>query len=139
MADLIEKLYQLISEGSTGSLVEIAAGRDGFFEFLKRNPKMVRMMTWLNLEGSGPFPAPDDLHRKVVGVICRMMEEGKLRSDLDPSVLPVLFMSICVHWFAAKWKLRAWFESSVGEEELDRRYIEGALDIILRGILPEHG
>jgi len=139
MADLIEKLYQTLSKKSAGSLVDIVAGRDGFFEFLKRNPGMVRMMTWLNLEGSGPAPGPKDLQRKVIGVIVRMMEEGRLRSDLDPAVLPIFFMSICTHWFAAKWDFREWFDSSLGEEELDRRYIEGAMDIILKGILPDEG
>jgi len=147
MADLIEKLYETLSKKSAGSLVDIVAGRDGFFEFLKRNPGMVRMMTWLNLEGSGPAPGPKDLQRpgpkdlqrKVIGVIVRMMEEGRLRSDLDPAVLPIFFMSICTHWFAAKWDFREWFDSSLGEEELDRRYIEGAMDIILKGILPDEG
>ena len=139
MVDLIEKLYKVISQESTGSLVDIVAGREGFFEFLKRKPGMVRMMTWLNLEGSGPAPGPKDLQQKVIGVIIRMMEEGRLRADLDPAVLPILFMSISTHWFAAKWDFREWFDSSIGEEELDRRYIEGAMDIIMRGILPDEG
>jgi TetR/AcrR family transcriptional regulator len=136
MAALIDKLNSVISEQSTGSLMEIAAGPDGFFQFLRRHPRMVRMMTWLNLEGSGPAPAPEDLHAEVVDTISSMVTDGKLRSDLDPAVLPVLYMSVCFHWFAAKWKFRSWFDPSLSDDELDRRFIDGALDIILKGILP---
>ena len=109
------------------------------FQFLSRNPRMIRMMTWLNLEGSGPAPAPEDLHDSVVETISRMVADGKLRREVDPAVLPVLYMSICFQWFAAKWKYRSWFGRSMSDEELDRRYIRGALDIIMNGILPSDG
>jgi TetR/AcrR family transcriptional regulator len=137
MAGLLEKLGSVVSEQSTGSLVEIAAGADGFFQFLRRNPGTVRMMNWLDLEGGGPAPEPEDLHIGIVEAIRRMVEDGKLRPGVDPAVLPVLYMCLSIHWFAAKWKFGPWFEPELSEEELDRRYIEGAIDIILNGILPD--
>jgi TetR/AcrR family transcriptional regulator len=135
---ILERFYSIVSSGDMGSLADFARGEEGLFHFLGRNPGVVRMMNWLDLEGGFETGFPDPCSRdRVLERIREMAEKGVIRADIDPVVLPIVYMSICVNWFSARWKYLDWFGGEKDPESIDRRFISGAIDILLRGMTPD--
>jgi TetR/AcrR family transcriptional regulator len=135
---IMERFYQIIAKGDISTLEDFAVGEEGFFHFLRRNPGLVRMMNRLDLEGGfdSGFPDPGNRDR----VIARMKElvaDGVFRSDIDPVVLPIVYMSICVNWFSSRWKYLDWFGDETDSSQIDNRFIKGAIDILKRGTVPD--
>lgn len=134
---IMERFYRIVSSGDMSSLEDFAVGEEGFFHFLRNNPGLVRMMNWLDLEGGfeSGFPDPETRDR-VLERIRAMTAGGVFRSDIDPVVLPIVYMSICVNWFSARWKYADWFADEKDQDSIDRRFIRGAIDILKRGMVP---
>lgn len=135
---IMERFYQIVARGDISTLEDFAVGEEGFFHFLKNNPGLVRMMNWLNLEDEADpgFPNPDT-RRRVTARIRELVDAGVFRSDVDPVVLPIVYMSICVNWFSSRWKYMSWFEDETDPGDVDRRFIQGAIDILKRGTVPD--
>lgn len=134
---IIERFYRIVSSGDITSLEDFAVGEEGFFHFLGKNPGLVRMMNWLDLEGGFESGFPDPETRdKVLSRIRALADKGVIRSDIDPVVLPIVYMSICVNWFSARWKYADWFSGESDQKSIDRRFIRGAIDILKRGMVP---
>lgn len=135
---ILERFYSIVSSGDMRSLADFAQGEEGLFHFLGRNPGVVRMMNWLDLEGGFETGFPDPCSRDAVLAKMReMAERGVMRADIDTVVLPIVYMSICVNWFSARWKYLDWFGGEKDQESIDRRFIKGAIDILLRGMAPD--
>jgi len=135
---ILERFYSIVASGDMRSLADFAEGEEGLFHFLGRNPGVVRMMNWLDLEGGFGQGFPDPCARdEVLARIREMVDRGVIRADIDPVVLPIVYMSICVNWFSARWKYLDWFAGERDEESIDRRFIRGAIDILLRGMTPD--
>ncbi len=135
---ILERFYSIVSSGDMRSLADFAQGEEGLFFFLARNPGVVRMMNWLDLEGGFAKGFPDPCSRDaVLERIREMVDRGVIRADIDPVVLPIVYMSICVNWFSSRWKYLDWFRDEKDQESIDRRFIRGAIDILLRGMTPD--
>jgi TetR/AcrR family transcriptional regulator len=135
---ILERFYSIVSSGDMRSLADFAQGEEGFFHFLGRNPGVVRMMNWLDLEGGFETGFPDPCSRDAVLARMReMVDRGVIRADIDTVVLPIVYMSICVNWFSSRWKYLDWFREEKDQESIDRRFIRGAIDILLRGMTPD--
>lgn len=135
---ILERFYSIVASGDMKSLADFAQGEEGLFHFLGRNPGVVRMMNWLDLEGGFGKGFPDPCSRDaVLSRMREMVERGVIRADIDPVVLPIVYMSICVNWFSSRWKYLDWFGDEQDQESIDRRFIRGAIDILLRGMTPD--
>ncbi len=135
---LVEKFFDVAAGGGAGLLEDFAGGEEGFFYFLQRNPGLVRMLDWLNLEGGAGMGLPDPEQRKaILDRMRELVKKGVFRANVDPVVLPILYMSICTGWFSSRRRYADWFGPGVTCEEMDDRFIGAAMDIIMRGALPD--
>ncbi len=134
---IFERLDEALSSEDTGRLIDLISGEDGLFGFLRGNPGFVRMESWLNLEREFEPGCPEDaLRARVLDRIARHQREGRLRGDVDPRVVPVVFISVLLHWFTARWSLSRWIDPELPEDRLDQIFIRGAIDILLGGLIP---
>jgi TetR/AcrR family transcriptional regulator len=132
---LLERFYDTLASRDMESLEELTRGESGFFYFLRDHPELVRMMAWLNLEGGLDMDFPDPEARgRIIDRIRELQERGSIRSDLDPVVLPILYMLVCFGWFGSRWKYRKWFPEGLSDAQLDSRFIGAAMDIIWNGM-----
>ncbi len=137
---LLERFYDTLASEDLDSLDELARGEKGFFYFLRDRPELIRMMSWLNLEGGLDHDFPDSESRtKVIERIREMQTSGRIRPDVDPVVLPIVYMLICFGWFGSRWKYRRWFPEGLSDADLDARFIQSAMEIIWNGITPDEG
>jgi TetR/AcrR family transcriptional regulator len=135
---LIEKFYETLSAKDPESLLDLAQGENGFFEFLRRNPRLVRLFSWLNLEREFDPDYPDEeIRKRVLDQIRELQRDGLVRGDIEAGFIPILFMSLMMHWFSARWSLVRWLGTDVNDAELDQKFIRGMMDILLRGIRPD--
>ncbi len=135
---VLEKFYDTISCNDPEKLVELVVGRNGFFDFLRNNPRIVRLFSWLNLEKDfEPEYPEDEIRTRVIERVRELQTEGRIRSDIEPGLVPIVFVSLMMNWFAAKWSLVRWLGTGIPEEGLDDAFIAGAVDILLKGILPD--
>jgi TetR/AcrR family transcriptional regulator len=133
---IIEKLYDTISGDDPETLTELVTGRDGFFEFFRNNSRLVRLFSWLNLEQEFDIVYPEEsIRRKVLDRIGELQKQGWLRSEIEPGLIPVVFLSVMMHWFSARRYLAPWMDGETGGRSLDDRFIEGAMDILMHGLV----
>lgn len=136
-SELLERFHESLAEQDLESLDSLARGEEGLFAFLGRHSELIRMMSWLNLEGGLDSDFPDrKARKKVMARIRELQEHGVLRSDLDSVVLPILYIIACFGWFSSRWKYSRWFPEEATEDEKDSRFIGSVMDIILNGIRP---
>lgn len=135
---VLEKFYDTISCSDPEELVELVVGRNGFFDFLRNNPRMVRLFSWLNLERDfDPEYPEDEIRTRVIDRVRELQAEGRIRPEIEPGLVPIVFVSLMMNWFAAKWSLVRWLGTGIPEEDLDDAFIVGAVDILLKGIQPD--
>jgi len=135
---LLERFYETLASQDMDSLDELTRGEEGFFYFLREHPELIRMMSWLNLEGGLDMDFPDPEARgKITDRIRELQEKRRIRPDVDPVVLPILYMLVCFGWFESRWKYRRWFPEGLSDRELDARFIQSAMEIIWNGITPD--
>jgi AcrR family transcriptional regulator len=138
---LLERFHDSLAEQDLESLDGLARGEEGLFAFLGRHPELIRMMSWLNLEGGLDRDFPDRTGReRVISRIRQLQEKGVIRSDVDPVALPILYIIACFGWYGSRWKYSRWFSDDAAgndsPEGIDRRFIGSVMDIILNGIAP---
>ena len=135
---LLETFYDTIPDGDPDNFVELLTGRNGFVELLRNNPRMVRLFSWLNLEQEfEPEYPEDEIKRKTLERIRELQRDGFVRSDIEPGIIPIIFLSVVMHWFSARWSLAGWMGTGTPEEDIDDAYLGVAIDILLRGIEPD--
>lgn len=135
---LLETFYDTIADGNPDNFVELLTGRNGFVELLRKNPRMVRLFSWLNLEQEfEPEYPEDEIKEKTLERIRELQRDGCIRPDIEPGIIPIIFLSVVMHWFSARWSLVRWMGSGIPEEDIDDAYLGVAIDILLRGIEPD--
>jgi len=135
---LLEKFYETISANDPETLLELVIGENGFFEFLRDHPRLVRLFSWLDLEREFDPEYPDETLRiRVLERIRDLQRDGLIRSDLEAGVVPILFMSLMMHWFSSRWSLARWLGADSDDAALDRRFLDGMTAVLLRGIQPD--
>jgi TetR/AcrR family transcriptional regulator len=109
-----------------------------YFDFLRRNPQIVRILAWMFLEQDQKECL--DLDRELIAKGVEKTREsqqlGVVRGDIDPRFIVFVFIGLCQNWFQDK----VHFQESFGTEgisgDLDTNYLETILKIFFEGVLP---
>ncbi|MEM9290986.1 MAG: TetR family transcriptional regulator [Acidobacteriota bacterium] len=108
-----------------------------YFHFLKANPSLVRMVTWMYLEEDEECI---DMNRAVLEggteAIRQGQEIGQIRDDVDPRFLLFVFLAIAEHWFQFRNTVCSHLEIDGSPEERDQTYFETMTKIFFEGVLP---
>ncbi len=112
-----------------------------YFDFLRRNPQIVRILAWMFLEQDiiGCKECLDidrQLIHQGVQKIGETQDLGQLRADIDPRFILFTFIGLCQHWFQDKGHFVESFGIEGLEDDLDEAYLGAMLKIFFEGILP---
>ncbi len=109
-----------------------------YFNFLKRNPEIVRILAWMFVEQDQRECLDIDRELITAGVekIRQAQEKGQLRADVDPRFFLFTFIGLCQHWFQDKNHFIASFGTDGLPEDLDDAYMGAIIKIFFEGILP---
>lgn len=109
-----------------------------YFDFLKRNPQIVRVLAWMFLEQD--VDECMDVDRELVQMGIEKIRDtqnlGQLRSDIDPRFILFAFIGLCQHWFQDKGHFLESFGAEGLEEDLDNAYLSAMIEIFFNGVLP---
>ncbi len=109
---------------------------DTLFDFLRDNPRFVRLSLWIDLEKDKRLAdlAYPELVSTGIERIRALQEAGTLRADIEPPQLIAAMVSLCAHWFRARAEFSAL--STEGEvESWDESYRNTILKILREGVL----
>lgn len=109
-----------------------------YFDFLRRNPQIVRILAWMFLEQDQDdcFEMDRELVRQGVEKVHDAQAAGQLRSDIDPRFIVFIFLGLCQHWFQDKDHFREKFGTEGLSDDLDEAYLSAMIKIFFEGILP---
>jgi TetR/AcrR family transcriptional regulator len=109
-----------------------------YFDFLRRNPQIVRVLAWMFLEQDQKECMDIDRELIAQGVekIRAAQELGQLRKDIDPRFIVFVFIGLCQHWFQDKGHFMESFGTQGLGEDLDEAYLGTIIKIFFEGILP---
>lgn len=132
---LLEKFYETISDDDPDMMMELVTGRRGLFEFFRNNPGLVRLFSWLNVQRDFEPEYPDaEMRERVLERIAELQRKGSIRPEIDPGLIPVVFLSLTMNWFASRWLYAGWFGNSVPPDDVDDAFMGGVMDILVKGI-----
>jgi len=125
-----KKLIQ--SGGSEPALLR--ASMASYFGFLARNPDILRLVAWLELDGPVEFVAEiRDLHAQGVAVLEAGQAAGVLRPDIPARFILTAFIGLVRNWFQER--------NLVGDESdpervtaLDANYLEAVWTVFSEGL-----
>ena len=100
-----------------------------FFNHLKENKKIVKIMTWMFLEPDSELVLEQDRERfgDEIENVKVMQKAGLLRSDIDPRFILFTISSLAFHWFQTPAHE---FEQIYGTDGLPENLDEAYLDVI---------
>jgi TetR/AcrR family transcriptional regulator len=109
-----------------------------YFDFLRRNPEIVRILAWMFLEQDRDecFEKDRELIRLGVEKVRETQAAGQLRTDIDPRFFVFIFIGLCQHWFQEKRHFVDSFGIEGLPENLDEAYLSAMSKIFFEGILP---
>ena len=109
-----------------------------YFDFLRRNPQIVRVLAWMFLEQDQKDCMDIDRELIAQGVekIRATQALGQLRKDIDPRFIVFVFIGLCQHWFQDKVHFMESFGTQGLGEDLDEAYLGTIIKIFFEGILP---
>lgn len=103
-----------------------------YFEFLRHNPRVVRLFTWTHLEGDTSCSHMDaELVELGAERIRQAQEAGLLRNDVNPTHVVTIFIHACTQWFETREHHREW--AGIGTDE---QYLDDFLKIFMDGLAP---
>ncbi len=109
-----------------------------YFDFLRRNPQIVRILAWVFLERD--IRECMDIDRELIEMGVEKIREtqalGQLRADIDPRFILFTFIGLCQHWFQDKEHFIESFGTEGLGEDLDEAYLGAMIKIFFEGILP---
>lgn len=107
--------------------------RDGvvkYFEYLRGNPKVVRLLAWSHLEGDESCGEMDaELVRLGAERVRQAQEAGIFRNDVNPTHVVCTFVHVCTHWFEARSHHAQW--PGIGSDD---EFRDDFLKIFMRGL-----
>jgi TetR/AcrR family transcriptional regulator len=103
-----------------------------YFEFLRDNPRVVRLFAWTHLEGDTSCSEMDG-HLVGLGAerVRQAQEAGLLRDDVNPTHVVTMFISLCTEWFQARNHHRNW--PGMGNDD---EFLQDFLKVFMEGLLP---
>ncbi len=109
-----------------------------YFDFLRQNPQIVRILAWMFLERDQDDCL--DIDRRLiehgVAMMHQAQDEGQLRADIDARFILFVFIGLCQHWFQDKGHFINDFGIEGLPGDLDEAYREAIVKILFEGILP---
>jgi TetR/AcrR family transcriptional regulator len=132
---------QLAMMRSPASAELVRTSFEAFFEYMRGNPELVRILAWVFLEGEdeeGCVPLDKRLMTEGAAKFREGQEAGILRKGLDPRLVLFVFVGLVQHWFQDKAHFRRSFDIP-DSADLDQAYRQAALDIFLRGVSANPG
>lgn len=107
----------------------------GYFRFLQENPQVVRLFTWMHLEGDSTC---NEMDAELVALGARRVREaqeaGLLRADVNPTHVVTVFIHACSQWFEVRPQHRNW--EGIGSDD---EYLDDFLKIFMDGLAPRAG
>ena len=123
-------------QGAPASAELVRTSFGAFFQYLRDNPELVRILAWVFLEGQDE-KAYAPLDKRLMTAAAEKFREGQeagtIRKDLDPRFVLFVFVGLVQHWFQDQAHFRRSFDIPEGHD-LDQAYRQAALDIFLRGV-----
>ena len=112
-----------------------------YFDFLRRNPQIVRVLAWMFLEQDQQECLDIDRQLIEMGVakIREAQADGQLRDDIDPRFILFVFIGLCQNWFQDKGHFLVSFGTDGLPEQLDEAYLGAVIKIFFEGLLPRTG
>jgi TetR/AcrR family transcriptional regulator len=120
-------------EGASGPDSELLRkGVVRYFRFLQENPQVVRLFTWMHLEGDVTCNEMDaELVRLGAGRVREAQEAGLLRSDVNPTHVVTVFIHACSQWFEVRPQHKNW--EGIGSDD---EFLDDFLKIFMDGLAP---
>lgn len=112
----------------------VRQGMKNYFEWARKNPELMRLGAWLLLEGQDPrWPKEAQLDAELVRRVVAAQDAGQLRA-VEPLFLITVIGILMNGWavFQAQHGLRL----GDGREELDARFVDFTVDLLLQGARP---
>lgn len=109
-----------------------------YFNFLRRNPEIVRILAWMFIEQDQRECLDIDRELISAGVekIRQAQKKGQLRDDVDPRFILFTFIGLCQHWFQDKNHFITSFGTEGLPMDLDDTYMGAIIKIFFEGVLP---
>lgn len=109
-----------------------------YFDFLRRNPQIVRILAWMFLEQDQDdcLEIDRELVEQGVAKIRQSQAAGQLRDDIDPRFILFVFIGLCQHWFQDKGHFINDFGIEGLPPDLDEAYLAAIIKIFFEGLLP---
>lgn len=110
-----------------------------YFQFLKGNPVVVRMLAWIFLEGQNDCTCQEmdrGLMEAGAAKVAAAQQEGQFRADVNPYFLLFTMIGIVQHWFQNRDHVLEHIGEEVDPDALDEAYLSDVLKIFFEGILP---
>lgn len=108
-----------------------------YFNFLRHNPQIVRILAWMFLEQDQDdcLEMDRELVRQGVEKVREAQAAGQLRSDIDPRFIVFILLGLCQHWFQDKDHFREKFGTEDLADDLDEAYLNDMIKIFFDGII----
>jgi TetR/AcrR family transcriptional regulator len=133
-SDLFERFLSTLSDDDPDVMVDLVTGHDGLFDFFRKNPRLVRLFSWLNVQRDfEPEYLDEETRSRIMGRLRDLQRKGCIRPDINPAIIPVVVLLLTMNWFASRWLFAGWFGNTVPGEDIDDAFIGGVMDIIVRG------
>ena len=125
-------------ESSRPSVELLRASLAFFFEFLRQNPQVVRIMAWMFVERDEGMCMQKDreLIRTAVEKIRECQRQGLLRADIDPRFVIFVFSGMCHHWFQERDHFLVDYGDAGLPGDLDETYLQSIMKLFFEGVLP---
>jgi TetR/AcrR family transcriptional regulator len=109
-----------------------------YFNFLQRNPQIIKMMAWMFIEQDQKecLDIDRELIHAAVEKVRAAQAEGELRTDVDARFILFVFIGLCEHWFQNKDHFVNSFGLDGISGNLETAYLEAITKIFFEGILP---
>lgn len=125
-------------QNTTPSAELLRASVAFYFDFLRRNPQIVRILAWMFLEQDQDecMDLDKELIRLGVEKVRKTQASGQLRSDIDPRFIVFIFIGLCQNWFQDRGHFVTSFGTQGLSDDLDEDYLAAITKIFFEGILP---
>ena len=109
-----------------------------YFDFLKDNPRLVRILAWMYIEHdlARGVPRNEELVDILLKAIRRSQRGGELRNDIDARFVLIGLIGLCYYWFQSRSYFVETFGTEGLEEPLDEAYFDAFQKIYFEGVLP---
>ncbi|MCA1779532.1 MAG: TetR/AcrR family transcriptional regulator [Xanthomonadaceae bacterium] len=103
-----------------------------YFNFLKNNPRVVRLFAWTHLEGDASCGEMDaELVALGAERIRQAQQAGIFRRDINPVHVVTTFVMACTHWFEARSHHAQW--PGIGNDD---EFLDDFLKLFMAGLAP---